>query len=156
VRFDCWLPRVATILACVAIGRAAEYQTQLPAAPGKAVFEKTCAPCHEIKDVIARRRTKSSWLQIVEEMVARGAEGTEEDLTAVVSYLSSQFGKVNVNAAAVDEIQKSLGLSEKDSRAIVTYREQNGKIQDFEQLQKAPGIDVEKLREKRASIAFAQ
>jgi len=159
MRFDRWLPRVAPILGiwpCVAIAGAVEYQRQLPDAPGKAVFEKTCGTCHDIKDVIARRRTKSSWQQVIEDMVARGAEGNEEDLAAVVSYLSSQFGKVNVNAAAVDEIQNSLGLSEKDARAIVAYRDQNGKIQDFEQLQKIPGIDVEKLREKRSSIAFAQ
>ena len=155
MRFDRWL-RILAMWPAVATGGAAEYQAQLPDAPGKAVFEKTCATCHEIKDVIARRRTKTSWQQVVEDMVARGAEGSQEDLATVVAYLSGQFGRVNVNVAGVDEIQKSLGFSEKDARAIVAYREKNGKIQDFEELQKVPGIDAEKLREKRASIAFAQ
>jgi competence protein ComEA len=149
---------MASILAIwpLVTGGAAEYQTQLPDAPGKASVEKICATCHEITEVIARRRTKIDWQQVVEDMVSRGAEGSEDDLAAVVSYLSSQFGKINVNAASVDEIQKSLGVSEKDARAIVAYREKNGKIQDFEQLLRVPGINVEKLREKRSFIAFAQ
>jgi competence protein ComEA len=158
MRFDRLLPRAAPIFAAwpfLVICATAEYQTQLPDAPGKAALEKTCGTCHEIKEVIARRRTGSNWQQVVEDMVARGAEASEEDLAAVVSYLSTQFGKVNVNAAAVDEMQKSLGLSEKDARAIVAYRDRNGRILDFEQLQKVPGIDVEKLREKRPVIAFA-
>jgi competence protein ComEA len=73
----------------------------------------------------------------------------------VVAYLSSQFGRTNVNAATAEEIVKSLSLSTKEAQAIVAYREKNGKIQDFDQLLKVPGIDGDKIREKRSWIAFA-
>jgi competence ComEA-like helix-hairpin-helix protein len=134
---------------------AAEYQAQLSDPPGKAVFEKICGNCHETKDVIARRRTRTAWAQVVEDMVARGAEGSADDMAAVVAYLSSQFGRTNVNAATAEEIVKSLSLSTKEAQAIVAYREKNGKIQDFDQLLKVPGIDGDKIREKRSWIAFA-
>ena len=88
-------------------------------------------------------------------MVARGAEGSADDMAAIVTYLSAQFGRTNVNAASAEEISKTVGISSKDAQAIVTFREKNGKIQDFEQLLKVPGIDLDKIREKRSWIAFA-
>ena len=128
---------------------------QLPDAPGKAVFEKTCGSCHSTQDVVARRRTRSGWEQVVDDMVARGAQGSADDMATIVTYLSGQFGRTNVNAATAEEISKSLGVSAKDGQAIVAYREKNGKIQDFDQLLKVPGIDLDKVREKRSWITYA-
>jgi len=93
---------------------------------------------------------------MVDDMVDRGAEGSEEDMTAVVDYLAAYFGKVNVNAASAAELQKALGIPEKEARAIISYRDQNGNIKGFDQLVKIPGLDAEKLRSKRSSIAFSQ
>jgi competence ComEA-like helix-hairpin-helix protein len=45
-------------------------------------------------------------------------------------------------------------LAEKEAHAIVAYRDQNGKIKDFEQLKSVPGVSAEKLQEKRSLIAF--
>ena len=130
-------------------------QAQPPDAPGKAIFEKACGTCHSTNDAVARRRTRSAWEQVVDDMVARGAEGSADDMAAIVTYLSAQFGRTNVNAATAEEISKSLAISPKDAQAIVAFREKNGKIQDFEQLLKVPGIDLDKIREKRSWIAFA-
>jgi competence protein ComEA len=150
----CWILLAVSIFA-FRHAEAAEYQAELPDAPGKAVFEKICGTCHPVKDVIARRRTRTMWEQVVEDMVARGADGSTEEMDAVVTYLSTQFGRTNVNAATAEEMAKSLTISAKDAQAIVAYREKNGKIQDFDQLLKVPGVDVEKIREKRSWIAFA-
>jgi competence protein ComEA len=128
---------------------------QSPEGAAKPVFEKICGTCHETKEVTMRRRTKTGWEQVVEDMVARGAEGSEEDLAAIVSYLAANYGRVNVNSASAEAMQQSLGLSAKDAQAIIAYRTKNGRIQDFEQLLKVPGIDLEKVREKRSRIAFA-
>jgi competence protein ComEA len=107
-----------------------------------------------LETVTAARRTKGVWQQTIEDMADRGAEGSDEDMAAILSYLTTFFGRVNVNAASAEELQKSLGLSAKDAQAIVAYREQNGKINDFEQLTKIPGVDVDKLQAKRGWIAF--
>lgn len=39
--------------------------------------------------------------------------------------------------------------------AVAPYRELKGKVKDFEQLTKVPGVNVEKLWAKRAQIAFS-
>jgi competence ComEA-like helix-hairpin-helix protein len=126
----------------------------LPDAPGKEQVQKICAPCHEIETVIGSRRTKIGWQQSVEDMVGRGAEGSGEDMAAVVAYLTRYFGKVNVNTATVQELEKTLELSGKEAQAIAAYRERNS-IKDFEELKKIPGVSAEKLQAKRSLIAFS-
>jgi len=132
------------------------FTAELPDGPAKTKVVKICGTCHEIETVVSSRRTKLGWQQMTEDMVARGAEGAEEDLRGVVQYLAEYFGKVNVNTADAVEIQKVAELTEKDARAIVQYREQNGKYKGFEDLLKTPGVDSEKLREKRGLVAFSQ
>lgn len=131
-------------------------QTELPDAPGRNAVKKICANCHEIETVISSRRTKQGWQQITDDMISRGAEGSDEEMSAVVSYLAAQFGKINVNTATAPELEKALQLAAKEARAIITYREQNGSIRNFDELQRVPGLDPEKLRQKRSLIAFSQ
>jgi competence protein ComEA len=131
-------------------------QTELPDGPGKQKVQKICGGCHEIETVVASRRTRVGWQHMTEDMVARGAEGSEEDMLAVVAYLAEWFGKVNVNTGSAAELQKTLGIGEKEARAIVSYREQNGEYKNFEELLKTPGADPEKLRQKRSLVAFSQ
>lgn len=128
---------------------------QLPDATGREVVKKVCATCHEIETAIASRRTRIGWERSVEDMIARGAKGSEEELDAVVEYLATYFGKTNINAASTEELEKSLGLSTKEAQAIAAYRRQNGKIKDFEELKNIPSVNAEKLQTKRSLIAFS-
>ena len=123
-------------------------------AKGKATLEKVCVGCHELDVVTATRRTKIGWQQNVEDMISRGAEGSDQEMAEVVAYLTKFYGKVNVNTASQQQLQEVLGLTEKEAQAIVAYRDQNGKIKDFEQLKSVPGLSAEKLQEKRSLIAF--
>jgi competence protein ComEA len=131
-----------------------EKQGPLPEAPGRELVQKICATCHEIEAVIGSRRTKIGWQQSVEDMMARGAEGSEEQMAAVITYLTAYFGKVNVNTATTQDLEKMLELPEKEAQAIISYRERNSKITDFEELKKIPGVSAEKLLAKRGLIAF--
>jgi competence protein ComEA len=140
------------VLATIAGGQ--ENKSNLPDGPGKEQLQRVCSSCHELETVTAARRTKGGWQQTIEDMVDRGAEGSEEDMVAVLSYLTTFYGRVNVNTASAEELQKSLDLSAKDAHAIVVYREQNGKINNFEQLKKIPGVDPDRLQVKRGWIAF--
>lgn len=76
-------------------------------------------------------------------------------MAAVVQYLTTFYGKINVNTASTGDLESVLGLSGKEAQAIVAYREQNGKYKDFEQLTKTPGVSAEKLQAKRSQIAFS-
>ena len=141
------------VAAPLAVGQ--EGGAQLPDGKGKDAVKKICVGCHELDVVTASLRTKIGWQQNVDDMIARGAEGSDDDMEAVVEYLTKFFGKINVNTATVQELETSLGLSETESKAIVAYREQNGKLKDFEQLKKVPGVSPEKLQAKRSRIAFS-
>jgi competence protein ComEA len=126
----------------------------LPAGAGKQTVEKICSGCHELDTVTMVRRTRIAWQETVDDMAGRGASGSDEELSAVVRYLTEFFGKVNVNMAPAKELEQFLGIQENEARAIVDYREKNGKFKDLEQLKKVPGVSAEKLQEKRQLIAF--
>jgi competence protein ComEA len=133
----------------------AQVSSQLPDSPGKAMVTKICTTCHEIESVVSSRRTKIGWQQSVDDMIGRGAEGSDAEMTAVIEYLTRYFGKVNVNTATAAEIEKTVGLPAKEAQAIALYRERNGKIKDFEELKRVPGVSAEEIQAKRGLIAFS-
>ena len=68
-------------------------QPTLPDGPGKAEFQRVCSGCHAAEDAVkGMRRSRQGWQQVVEDMVVRGAEGSDDDLKLVVEYLTGQFG----------------------------------------------------------------
>jgi competence protein ComEA len=121
---------------------------------GKATLEKLCVSCHELDLVTGTRRTEIGWQRSVEEMVGKGAEGTDQEFAEVVRYLTRNFGKLNVNTATPQQLQEFLGLTEKDAKALAAWRERNGDFKNFEQLQSVPEVDGGKLQAKRSLIAF--
>jgi competence ComEA-like helix-hairpin-helix protein len=135
--------------------QAQETPGALPDAPGKQLVVQACTGCHDVDTVIGSRRTKLGWRQNVDDMISRGAEGSEEDMDALVAYLTTYFGKVNVNTATVQDLENVLELSGKEAQAIVSYREENRTIRNFEELKKVPGVSAEKLQAKRGLIAFS-
>ncbi len=87
-------------------------------------------------------------------MITLGAKATDEEFTAAIDYLVRQYGRVNVNTAPAAEIAEVVGLSAKESEALVKYRQEKGKFDNFEALSKAPGVAVEKLEKSRDAISF--
>ena len=57
--------------------------------PREAIARRMCGQCHPFEYVVAVRRTKAQWESTVENMVGRGARGTNAELTAIIDYLSS-------------------------------------------------------------------
>jgi competence ComEA-like helix-hairpin-helix protein len=128
---------------------------QLPDGNGKDAVRKICTSCHELETVTSTLRTKIGWQRSVDDMISRGAEGSDRDMESVVEYLTTYFGKVNVNTASAKDLETSLDFSGKEAQAIVAYRQQNGNFKDFEQLKNVPGVSGEKLQAKRSRIAFS-
>jgi competence protein ComEA len=145
----------ASLSALAPSGHSQDGASPLPDGKGRDAVQKICTNCHEIETVVAARRTRMGWQQNIDDMISRGAEGSDEEMEAVVSYLTTFFGKVNVNTATAEDLQKSLSLTEKEAQAIAAYRQQNGKFKDLDQLKKVPGVSAEKLQEKRSQIAFS-
>jgi len=126
----------------------------LPAGAGKEAVEKVCTSCHPIDTVIQARRTSIDWQDTVQDMASRGAAVPDEELEAIVQYLTRFFGRINVNTATAKELGTFLGLDEKEAQAIVDYRKKNGNFKDLEQLKKVPEVSAEKVQAKKELIAF--
>jgi outer membrane protein assembly factor BamB len=127
---------------------------QQSAEPSKANFERLCGTCHEPERSTASRRTREQWLQTVNSMVARGAEGTDEELLAVVEYLTREHGRVNVNLASAADLALVLGLTPAESAAIVRYRGEHGAFDDPAGVERVPGVDPKKVAARRDAMVF--
>jgi competence protein ComEA len=136
----------------------------LPPGRGKAQFQRICSGCHGTDMVVKLRMSPDQWAATVDDMVNRGASGTDDDFEAIVKYLSTNFSgsksdastaKVNVNTADAAQLTSALGLKEADAAAIVAYRKNNGDFKDWSDLQKVSGIDQKKLESQKDRIVFS-
>jgi competence protein ComEA len=117
-------------------------------------FQRVCSSCHDAQRILATRRTRTQWEEIIGKMIDRGATGTDEDFTAAEEYLLRISGRVNVNRGTAADLSKVLGIPEKQAQAIIDYRKANGDFADFDALCKVPGIDVDKLKTEQDAISF--
>jgi competence ComEA-like helix-hairpin-helix protein len=143
-----------TLLILFAFAAAAQ---ELPDGAGKADVVKVCDSCHGVSTLIGEARSPSQWNDVVNDMVSRGASGSDDELRRVVDYLSKTFPpvtKINVNTADAKDLETKLEISAKDAEALVRYREQNGKFQSFDDLKKVSGVDLKKIEAKRERLTF--
>jgi competence protein ComEA len=134
-------------------------KAQLPDSPGKDVLLRVCGQCHAADLVAGKGNTRDGWTQVVGEMIARGAQGSDDDFAAIVDYLTANFppkadAKVNVNKADVAALQTALELTPRDAAGIVDYRKQNGEFKTFDDLKRVPGINVAKIESEKQKITF--
>jgi competence protein ComEA len=127
----------------------------LPEGAEKGVVLRVCGNCHGLEQVTGAKYTKKGWSEVVDNMVTRGAEGSDEDMAAIVKYLARNFGKpVNINTASAKEIEDGLSFSGAQSEALVRYRSAKGPFKAYDDLLKVPGIDAKLLDEQRKNIQF--
>jgi competence ComEA-like helix-hairpin-helix protein len=144
-------------------------QDALPEGRGKAEFTRICSQCHSTTIVTKQRNSEDGWSGVVDDMVSRGAQGTDDEFNRVVKYLAANFGpnspstgskaattaaKVNVNQASEKDLSTILGLTATDAQAIVHYRDTNGKFKNWQDLEKVPNIDTAKLAGEKDRIEF--
>ena len=110
----------------------AQSAQNLPAGKGRAEFARVCGKCHGVEIVIKKTNTADGWTDVVDDMVSRGAQGTEDDLDLVVKYLAAQFGpKVKVNQANAKELSTVLELSAADAAPISDLEGEPENISDL-------------------------
>jgi hypothetical protein len=81
---------LATVLIAAPVV-AQDNDVKLPDGPGKPIVQKMCTGCHSLKTVTSKRATKEQWSATVQQMVSRGAEGTDEEIETVIDYLAKNF-----------------------------------------------------------------
>lgn len=133
---------------------------KLPDGPGKAATQKVCGACHGAELVIGRQENRETWGAIVEDMIQRGATGTEDEFFEVVDYLAANFSKsspvmkINVNKATAKDLENALRIPGKQAAAIVHQREEKGDFKSIEDLKTVPGIDAAKIETNKNRLAF--
>jgi mono/diheme cytochrome c family protein len=64
-------------------------------------FQKVCGACHPVETVTGEPRTRAQWQESINAMVARGAKGSDEELAAILEYLTAQFGPASAAGRGV-------------------------------------------------------
>ena len=119
-----------------------------------AVFVRVCGNCHDSGRITSARRSRVDWEDVINTMVTKGAEGTDQDFENVLKFLLHFYGKVYVNRCTSADLVDIVQLTQKDADAIVAYRKDKGNFTDFDALAKVPGVDVKILEAHREAIAF--
>ena len=91
-------------VACLTFALVGNAQS-LPEGQGRAEFQRICSNCHSVSMATSQRMTHSEWSGVVDDMVSRGAQGTQDDLDKVVTYLSANFGKDKPPAGNAASVQ---------------------------------------------------
>jgi competence protein ComEA len=136
----------------------AQQYSELPDGPGKDTLIRVCGKCHSPDNVIANGQDRTGWESEITKMAGFGAQGTDEDFTAILDYLVKNFpagsGTVNVNKATAAQLESGLGFTSAEAEAVVEYRKKNGDFKSIDDLKKVPDVDAKKIDAKKARLAF--
>ncbi|MGC2404411.1 MAG: hypothetical protein WA510_31760 [Acidobacteriaceae bacterium] len=87
-----------SLIACIGSAVAGHAQN-LPDGKGKAEFQRVCGVCHSVTMATTQRMDQAGWADVVNDMVSRGAQGTQEDLDNIIAYLAANYGEGKSAAA---------------------------------------------------------
>ncbi|HET9389322.1 MAG TPA: cytochrome c [Steroidobacteraceae bacterium] len=65
---------------------------QLPDGDGKALVEHACSQCHSLETVTRSHLTRKQWAGRIDQMIAKGAKLSDDDIDVVADYLAKHFG----------------------------------------------------------------
>ncbi len=115
----------------------------------EATFQKVCGACHSVS-LISDSKSIGEWDETVDAMIERGAKATGAERAAVLRYLASHFGVVNVNAAPAEEIAQVLDIPADAAEKVVAHRP----YRNLDELRNAGAVPAAKLDSSRDRIAF--
>src|ERR1700730_8713792 len=103
----------------------------LPEGQGKAEFQRICGNCHSVSIATSQRMTHEQWTGVVNDMVSRGAQGSQQDLDNVTSYLATHFGQgappaASAMPAAAPAVAKESPLGEAEVTKAMGLIKTNG------------------------------
>src|SRR5215475_8274883 len=89
------------LIACLAFAVSVQAQS-LPEGKGRTDVQRICGTCHSLARATSQRLTRGEWTRVINDMVARGAQGTQDELDNVMTYLTANFGKPLANGAGAE------------------------------------------------------
>jgi competence ComEA-like helix-hairpin-helix protein len=115
---------------------------------------RVCGACHSPERIVAARKTRSQWDEVMEKMIAKGAMISDADYEVLMPYLVGTYGRVNVNQCTTDDLVEVLGITTQAAEDVLKYRKAHGNFADFDALAKVPGLDLKRLDTLRDAISF--
>jgi competence ComEA-like helix-hairpin-helix protein len=177
--------KLVAVFLAVGLGSASAQTTPsasaMPDGTGKPIVQRACSACHAVTVVTSKHASQKEWDQVVNQMVSRGADLTDDEIDTVIEYLAKNYGPldqkatpstdassaadtaappaadttpVNVNKASAQELESSLGLEKSEAEALVKYREQNGNFKTWHDVAAVPGISAAKVEGMQKRISF--
>jgi competence protein ComEA len=151
--------KAALTIGCVSVCLYGQY-LKLPDGPGKVTTQRVCGSCHGAELVLGRQEDREGWGTLVNDMIERGAKGTDDEFYEVVDYLATNFSKtspvikINVNKATAKDLEGALRLPTKQAAAVVHQREEKGDFKSIDDLKKVPGIDAGKIEANKNRLEY--
>lgn len=148
--------RIGLVLALLT---GALWADQLPDGYGKAATVRVCGKCHSPERAASLHQKRSAWEDTIVKMMKLGAEGSNEELEAVLTYLSTHFGPeapgpININKADAVDLEAGLLLLRSQAKAVIEYRAEHGDFKSIDDLRKVPGLDFQKVESKKSRLVF--
>ena len=131
-------------------------QQALPEGRGRNETQRICGQCHGVEMATKLRMSEERWAGVVDDMVSRGAQGTQDEFDRIARYLGTNFGadtKLAINKLSAKELTAA-GIPQDAAATIVAGREKNGPYKTWQDLEKVPGLDLKTLEARKDSIDF--
>ena len=131
----------------------------LPPGPGRAATIRVCGKCHSPERAASLHQDGTAWEETIAKMVKLGAQGSDEEFETILDYPSKNFGReipgpININKATAVDLETGLLLRRSQAKAVIEYRSQNGDFKSIDDLRKVPGLDLQKIEEKKSRLVF--
>ncbi len=132
---------------------------QLPEGYGKAATVRVCGKCHSPERAASLHQKRSAWEDTIVKMMKLGADGSNEEFEAILTYLSTHFGPeapapININTADAVDLEAGLLLLRSQAKAMIEYRAEHGDFKSLDDLRKVPGLDFQKVESKKSRLVF--
>jgi DNA uptake protein ComE-like DNA-binding protein len=112
-----------------------------------------CGRCHAPAVFLKQTRSWERWNDVFADMSRRGANGSDEQLARVTTFFLENLTVINVNTSNTEELAGVLGIPDAVAETIITAR-QNKPFRNLAQLKVVPGVDAEKLEQRKSRILF--
>jgi competence protein ComEA len=116
-------------------------------------LKAVCAKCHNLQLVMDTPKSFDDWHDTVQQMVDRGASGTDEQFDDIMDYLHRTLTTINVNTAVADELEIVLSVPETTAQAIMARRSTQ-KFTSLADLKSVPGVEASAVDAKTRLIFF--
>ena len=127
----------------------------LPEGEGRTILFRACADCHDMATtVLAKRRTPKQWQDVTTDMITRGVQAEEAEITTLVKYLATNVGHVNVNRAPEADLKAYAGFSDAEAKAIVAARAAGKTFATLDDVKAVAGVDAATVDKVKDRIAF--